>query len=446
MTGNLAKVLDLRSEDKRKKVILISFVIFSEIFYLFFYAVDYLKKVFGDNNLVLMDNRIYLFVISTLAILTVFYISFIRSKFLKKYSLKTIFFIIGLFALTVSFVRPVASSDVYSYIYKSRIHSVYHQNPYVVTYDTFSDDVFFDDLKNPWIYFGTAYGPLFLLFASFLTKIAGDSLFLNMLLFKLAAIIAYFFVCFLIYKLTNNKFALVLYSLNPYIIFSFIIDAHNDIYMIALVLLSFYFVKNFNSVKYGVLSYSLFFLSIFIKYFSLVIFPFYLIYFLRKFKRAHIFFLVLNIAISVFILILIYSPFWEGPVFLNRISQIFTFRPLMSSVFIFSLVIILTSFGIEGSDYLARLTGHVLFALIYFKMLFRYVFSYKKLNFNRLVKYCAVSLALFFALFMNWYLPWYFNSVMALIAVYVGLTNKRRLAVWVYAITAYSVFFSYLTR
>lgn len=248
--------------------------------------------------------------------------------FVAKYK-KSIFnpfkiaFVIGII-LVFSF--PFLSHDFFSYIFYTRILTLYHRNPY--TY--LAGDFYLD----PWLRFtqwtgnNYPYGPIFLLITTIPSLLGFAKFAPTFFLFKITMIAFYLLAVKLLEKL-NKKWA-IMFATNPLIIIEGLVNGHNDLIGISLVIIGLYYLLK----KKKVISTLFIVLSIGIKYLT---FPFLLI--LAKFKNNKplvllsvlgvIIFWAIKSEIQPWYFIILFGllPFYEDLVFC---FNIFFFGLLMS--------------------------------------------------------------------------------------------------------------------
>ena len=330
------------------------------------------------------------------------------------------------------------SEDLYSYIGIGRVVSVYKSNPYFVPYGNFSFDPLFDLLKTDWSPFPVVYGPLFTLTISAWTYLGGNNLILNALIFKLAIVFLVLISSYLIYKITDSVHSLYLFAWNPYILLMTAGEVHNDMYWIALLLASLVLIRS-KEFTQRFLGFVLLVLSVFFKFFSVILLPFWVLYLTKKkkiIKRAtdtifyvFLFFLVMLIS---------YRAFWEGMDTFNMITMVNRIDTMMTSPFI--LVSRLLSRLVLGDFYeeATRVVGQVLFVFIYIR---QYVEFYKKPEYIYLIKSSLVVLSAFVLTSLAWFMSWYLLSPMILLIVYMGVINNFQLKKFLYALITYAMLY-----
>jgi hypothetical protein len=163
-----------------------------------------------------------------------------------------------LFALPLLLVYPINANDLYRYVIRGRIQSVYSESPFVVPPDGFPDDPFLP-LAGEWAGATSPYGPLWELAASGITRVGGDSLLFGLLAFKLLGLLAFTgsaVLLWFIFSPTDKRGEeesanaasaraanVLLWVWNPALLLIFVVDGHNDALMIFCLLLGFYFMQ-----------------------------------------------------------------------------------------------------------------------------------------------------------------------------------------------------------
>ena len=143
----------------------------------------------------------------------------------------------------------------------------------------FDNDIFFEKIVSTASTHTSLYGPIFNQFASLYTATAGDSLILNLYLFKFMNMFLFLLGGYLIFKITDRDIkSLYLYLWNPFMIFITIIDVHNEIYWIVMVLAGLLLVKRHQQSFSGFIFLCM---SVFTKFFSIVLLPFWIYYQIR---------------------------------------------------------------------------------------------------------------------------------------------------------------------
>ena len=221
--------------------------------------------------------------------ITVIYGIIVKQKVFK--DIKEVLMYVLVVSAIFAIMLPWTSSDIFYYMGVGELDSRYHQNPYYVTMKEYhendiDDTVFEQGAKGYWANTTVVYGPMAQLIFKLCTAISFKNVDISLAVFKLLNLVIHLVNCYLIYKLSNKKFA-VLYGLNPFILLEFLANVHNDIIVVFFVLLALYMLKRKKIVP------SVIFLAIAtgIKYFTILLLPVIIIYHFRKEEKLSIRFL-----------------------------------------------------------------------------------------------------------------------------------------------------------
>ena len=157
-----------------------------------------------------------------------------------------------LFSLPLFLVYPINANDLYRYVIRGRIQSVYEQSPFSAAPDSFAGDPFLP-LAGEWAGATSPYGPLWELTASTITRVSGDNLLLGLLTFKLLGLLAFLGSAVLLWLLfspvdkggaeekrsdnSSRAANTLLWAWNPALLLIFVANGHNDALMIFCLLL-----------------------------------------------------------------------------------------------------------------------------------------------------------------------------------------------------------------
>lgn len=434
---------------KKDLFILLCFGILSEFLYLAFFLVNPLKSLVNGDGALMASNEMYLGIIVVLFALALLYIKVFKRIDFKKVEFKYIVSFAILFNLTLLFILPLSSNDLYTYVYRSRIASKYHQNPYLVAYDNFPDDEFYSQISNRWSGNTTVYGPFFLAIGIILSDVGGDNLLLNIFLIKILFVALNISNVYLIKKISGSNAAAFLYSWNPLVNYELALNAHNDVLLIFFMLLSLLFLFKKKSLKMYVISSFFFTLSILVKFFTLILIPFYIAYISHRLSnnKARVKFLMLAGIVGLLVTFILYYPFWDGFIIFSRIFDLAGLRNIAnSSLGILIISIIFFILGVNSFYEWSVIVSRWIFTAIYFYLLAKAVLIKKIDSKASLLFYFNVAFGLFLAIFLNWWLSWYQTTLIALLSIYIGLTEKHNLYKLVFGITVYSIMLSLFTR
>lgn len=273
-------------------------------------------------------------------------------------SLKSIIIYVLIISFIFGIMLPFTTSDIFYYMGTGWIESNYGENPYYTTVKEVR-------LENPndeilqrtgvWEEQVVVYGPLWALICKSLTFISFGNVTIALYIFKLMGILIHILNIALIFKITNKKKFAILYGLNPFILFEMIANVHNDIYLIFFILLSIYCLLKKKNI---ILTIVFMVFATCIKYVSLLLIPFLVLYYLKdkKLSKKILYCFIYTVLFSVimFCIYLIYAK--DIKMFLIMTMQQGKYRES-----ILAIVLILTS----------KFNANV---LIYIKFIFWFVF------------------------------------------------------------------------
>ena len=424
------------------------FGVFSSLFYASFYLIYSLKGAFGDESLALKHDGLVAWMIATLLLLTFIYSLVLKNVNFEKVAVRKILVFALLFQALLFFIKPLGSADIYTYIFRGRIISEYAQNPYIVPYINFPQDHFYSQIANQWAPFTAIYGPLFMLFSALLTYLSQESLLVNVLLFKTTSLVFNITSLLLVWRITKSKIALFLYSWNPIINFELVNNAHNDSFMVFLLLLSIYFLLKARRVWKFILAWVVFWLSILIKFFTLIFAPFLFLFIFNKLNKTkeRVIFVVFSAVLSFGLTVFLYAPFWEGATTFGRLAELAQAQNILSSLGVVIISAVLKLLGFADFYKIAGMVGKVIFVIFYFGYLIK-VFAEKKMkSFKDLLLTFTLVSAGFYLLFFNWFFPWYFISLISLFILYLGVSKSFAKVNYLYILTFLGILYYIVLR
>lgn len=212
-------------------------------------------------------------------------------------------------------------------------------------------------------------------------------------------------------KITNKKFFVILFALNPFILFEFLSNVHNDIFLVFFVLLAIYFIKNRQNILLSVASIAI---ATGIKYLSILLLPFLLVYALRnesiKKKIRETLFYGIEFIVILFAFYAIYIRD------LQVLSGIFVQQSKYGRSIFLGLYYLLN--GDEKVLNMLKMVTLVIFSISYITIIFKLFFhpNAKRLSFQKTMRTYQVFLLIFtFVLITNfnpWYVIWIFPTLM----------------------------------
>ncbi|MGB9724318.1 MAG: hypothetical protein ACP5OO_08860 [Chloroflexia bacterium] len=253
-----------------------------------------------------------------------------------------------LFALANVFVAPITSLDLYDYIARGRITAFYGGNPYVHTPEKYPGDPMVDYVS--WRSATSAYGPLWEALSALLVRLAGNSLWSNMLAQKALALLSYLLSLFFLadtLRRTAPQRALagtLLFAWNPLVLMEGLGNGHNDMLMAAFLLGAFWMLGQVRlsspagpttRLLYGAVALVFLAASILVKFITVLFLPFFLLALLSGERRGNRWLIDSLVLLLPAVLLVAehYALFWKWPelagTFTRRVDM---FRMTVASV------------------------------------------------------------------------------------------------------------------
>ena len=335
----------------------------------------------------------------------------------NKSEFKTIKEII-IFILIVSCIYgimiPFTSSDIFYYMGTGRIDFKYNQNPYYTTMKEVKEinasDKFLQRAGTVWENQLVVYGPLWALICKILVSFSFNNVTLSLYIFKIFAIGIHVLNSILVYKITHKKMFLCLYGFNPFMLFEMITNVHNDIYMIFFILLSIYFLLKKKNIVLTVIFMAI---ATSIKYVSVLLVPFFVLYYYRKEKILKK--LEYSIQLAILFIFVFTMPYLFYIKDLTMLKNIFMQQGKYRESILFLVLLLSRKFNFQFDilKYITRLLIFI-FVIVYISRLIYMVF-YKKINFSRTIrKYNLIILIFTFCIITNlcpWYMSWFIPTL-----------------------------------
>lgn len=319
---------------------------------------------------------------------------------------------IMIFIMIISFIfmliLPYLSSDIYYYIGNSWLASKYNQNPYYITVSDLQSQGINDEILDNtgfWKHTTTIYGPIWNILSSILVTLSFGNLTIALFIFKITAYIIHILNIYLIYKITKSKKYMLIYGLNPLILIEFLSNVHNDSYLVLFILLALYFLIKKKNIILTILFLAL---SISIKYSTVLLVPFILIYCFRKEKiPKRILYCFISGVSIIALVVLFYLPYYKDfSIFTNMLIQGEKYN---QSIWLFLILSLKTSTFLNIKSLCIPV-----FATIYVAILFKTLFKDKIQLKDIMQKYNLVMLIFIFgvlATFQKWYIIWLFPTL-----------------------------------
>jgi alpha-1,6-mannosyltransferase len=308
----------------------------------------------------------------------------------------------GVFACTMVFVYPGTAIDIFSYIAQSVILLQHHANPMVTPAASFPNDSMMA-LAGGLGSRGTPYGPLAILIDAIPTLIFGRNVLASLLLLKFLFSAMLVVEAYLAYRILSHyapDFALVgalFIAWNPFMLFDFSANGHNDIIVMLFVLLAILALVK----EHPVLAFALIVASVLTKYTTALLIPLFLLHSIvyQPHHRARLLYLLKIVGVSLLLVAVLFAPFWSGTrIFESLLSEdqyyISSFSTMLFEI---------TSAHLSLEQ--GKVLGRVLFVILYLYALF---LSSRKTP--TMLRGCFLALFFFLAFgtpkFQIWYALW----------------------------------------
>ncbi len=193
---------------------------------------------------------------------------------------RSVFLFPLLFGAIMIWMQPVTTTDLYGYVARGYLYAQLHLNPMITNATLLPGGLTVNRPPSP-------YGPAWILVTGLVSEVAGNNLLWNMLIFKLIAFAGVAASIWLVDYLARKLYperrlrTVALFSWCPLVIFDAIGNGHNDIIMMVCVLAAFALMLN----RRARLAFALLVIGALIKYVSVIVIPFWLIYELRRRSR-----------------------------------------------------------------------------------------------------------------------------------------------------------------
>ena len=359
-------------------------------------------------------NALLFFAIFSLLFLFYFLIVKNNKKiFMNK---KTIFIFIAIIAILFMVIIPYTSSDVYSYIANGWSAAHYKENPYYVSIgeiveQTRQNEQMFNKVARCWVYETVVYGPVWTLICTGLSSLSFGNIDIALFVFKLANLIVHLINCVLIYKITKKNFWVLLYGLNPFILFEALSNTHNDIFVILFILLAIYFAfkkkRLFLAVAFIAMATAM-------KYMAILILPFIVIYCVKeKDLKNRIKYCVLYGIEYIVIIVLFYLVYLRD---FQVLAGLFMQQAKYNRSIFFLLYYFLRDKNMGIVTLLQNLT-FIVFAIYYIYVVVKLLLEKDIKLYKTIQKYHIILMFFTFIVITNfnaWYIMWLFPTIMYL--------------------------------
>lgn len=369
----------------------------------------FLRRPFTQSEALL--NAIIFFALFSLLFLMYFFILKKHKDIFK--NKKQILLVVIVIALLFMVIIPYTSSDVYSYIANGWTAAHYKQNPYYVSTGEVTDntgvhDPMFGKVANCWRYETVVYGPLWTLICTILSGLSFGNIDIALLLFKLANLSVHVINCVIIYKITRKNMFMILYGLNPFILFEALSNVHNDIFIILFILLAIYFVTRKKKIY---LSVAFIAMATVIKYLAILILPFIVLYAFRDREIKDRIKCCIYCGIEyIAVIALLYCIYLKD---LQVLAGLFIQQGKYNRSIFFLLYWIFKDRSMNYVTIIQNIT-FIVFAIYYFYVVIKLLLQ-KEIKFHMIIKKYHIILMLFIFIvitnFNPWYIMWLFPTI-----------------------------------
>lgn len=353
-----------------------------------------------------MLNAILFSMLFTLLFLT--YLIVIKNH--KRLKLKTMIILVIIASIMFGIIIPYTSTDVYSYIANGWSAAQYGENPYYtstgeIVDKTGQNEPMFNKVANCWRYETVVYGPLWTSICTGLSALSQGNIDIALVLFKLANLIVHLINCILIYKITRKKLFVILYGLNPFILFEAISNVHNDIFIVLFILFAIYFTVRKKNLFLAVAFVAF---ATAIKYLAILILPFLVLYYVRKKEvKVRIGYCILCAVEYIAIIGALYLVYMRD---LNVFAGLF----MQQAKYNRSIFYVLYEYLGENITSIIQSVTLGIFAIFYIYVCIKLLLQ-KQMKFAMLMRKYNITLLIFtFILITNfnpWYIMWLFPSM-----------------------------------
>ena len=355
-------------------------------------------------------------------------------------SLRALWIISGVLLVVLVVTPPFYATDIFYYADSGRLFGVYRQNPYLIPPSTFSqgDLTHFDY----WSKTVTNYGPVWTLISGLLILIAGGTPFAATLVFKLLGAVSVAASALLIRTILRElrpdfaDFGAFLFLWNPAVLLEGVANAHNDILMVPLLLVSILLLIK----KRPVWGFIPLVLATLIKYLPAPLAGFYVLVRLHPQGtnlRKRLVTVLWLILVGIALTILAWMPFWAGAQTLSSLYRRLTGQFMAGPIP--SLVVFIGGFFHASDSTLGKA------AIVIFLLLFYGAFAWgvihivkmwrKQASYSFMDEITAMgTIMAIIPILMPGSFPWFMLPAMGLFAV--AAPNSKRRAWFVYIFVA----------
>ncbi|HLB11734.1 MAG TPA: glycosyltransferase family 39 protein [Dehalococcoidia bacterium] len=329
-----------------------------------------------------------------------------------------------LFAAALLAVYPADGWDLWVYISQGRTLAVHHLNPFLVSPQEAPQDPFY--AYSSWVSHASIYGPVWVVISSFSALAAGDSIWLNAVLFKLVSAVFLLASVVLVYLILGRvspqrrHLGAFLLAWNPLVLFEVVGNGHNDMVMVFFALLSLYFLVEGRSL----LALPSLGISILTKYSTGLLLPGVILHQLwqRPRPRRGLALLLGGLALLAAAFYLFGRPFQPAYSLSALLGQGESFRSSLATLLFLSLR---GNFPPQDATTIAKVAPLSLFAVLYCCLIAWYTRQARVIGLDALLRFGYYSI-FFFLVFVPRFLPWYVVWLVGIAALIPGSSLAQR--------------------
>jgi hypothetical protein len=361
----------------------------------------------------------------------------------------------GLFRLTLAALPGLFSTDIFSYVMYGRIAAVYGQNPYLQPPAHFPDDAFVSWVFPFWRDQPSVYGPLWTDFSWLLSTLTGRlSNFDQVLAYRLSLVGLEVGVLGVLWWLLGRLqperrvFGLAMFAWNPLVLFDLVGSSHNDVAMLALLLLGLVPFVGGSGRQLGI---AMLTLSALVKYTTVVVVPFTTVTWAAQgvSRRARLARLGAGVATVAIVTIVLWWPWLQAPRVLASIGDAAGGRLVLNSTpDLVALTLaddVLVPAGMDqpaaqaACRFWVRAVTRAVYALYFAWELWR---LWKRPTLQMTLEAATRALLILPLLVLTWVWSWYFAWSLALAVLLDGRSRLTRLVV-TYTLVALPVVYAH---
>lgn len=335
------------------------------------------------------------------------------------------------FGVSMLFIFPAGTTDIFHNVIDGRIFWIHHLNPLVTPPTSVSDDPFYHYITH-WANIPAMYGPLWYILTGPATFFAGTDRDRALIAFKAIPfafeLISLCLVAILARRVDPRRTAaaVICFGWNPLVLWEVAGNGHNDVVMMAFVLLALVLITS----KRWPLAFMALACSVLVKYVSVILFPIFVVWTLRRHGRRAALPLAVGLLGAGVVAVVIFAPFWSGA---STFAQLHAQQNRAISS-IAAALIGRTGDGLANTPWRTAVKGSLIaaFTVAYALTLLRI-----KSSTLGIVAISVEALFAFIVLMVWWFFPWYAIWPLALAAV-LPTSAQGRLAVLFSATTLFA--------